>query len=560
MQSQYSDVDPDAGRPQPCYDENEARIVAGLFDPAYYLAANPDVRESKIDPLAHFLSTGWREGRNPSPDFNVAYYLKRNADVAASGINPLIHYAWAGAKEGRLPRRPLDAMRGVLESLRPPSARAGDWVPAIDPTAPLDRSVLARRLASVIAAGSALAVSVSHDDYERNFGGVQNVIRHEQIAFRQMHWSYLHLSPAVPLPILAGTASAADFRFSIRLGNDWLGVARATDLIACLTELGGNDRMILLIVHHFLGHAPEVLRQLAQVAADPVIVWTHDYFTLCPSFNLLRNDVRFCGAPPVVSAACGICAYGPERVDHLTRIRGFFDAVRPVVLAPSAAALDLWERKADLPYREAHVRPLARLTFAPGAPRPTRDDPTQPIRVAHVGMRTVPKGWPIFQELAQRFARHPDYAFFQLGTPRGVPLPGSIRNIEVQTSREQPDAMIEAIAAHAIDVVVSWSLWPETFCLAAHEALAAGAFVVARRGAGHIATAIETNAPEQGHVVQDEASLFALFEDGGLKRLLATAQRRRGVLIAESGSTPWARRSFRDWDRLRSEQPAVVYD
>lgn len=38
-----------------------------FFDPAYYLASNPDVAASGMDPLVHYLLTGRVEGRSPTP-------------------------------------------------------------------------------------------------------------------------------------------------------------------------------------------------------------------------------------------------------------------------------------------------------------------------------------------------------------------------------------------------------------------------------------------------------------------------------------------------------------
>ena len=72
-----------------------------LFDPAYYLLNNPDVRDADIDPLLHFIDYGWKEGRNPSQKFNTRYYLETNPDVKLSGVNPLVHYLQHGQKEGR---------------------------------------------------------------------------------------------------------------------------------------------------------------------------------------------------------------------------------------------------------------------------------------------------------------------------------------------------------------------------------------------------------------------------------------------------------------------------
>ncbi|OWV29272.1 hypothetical protein [Halomonas campaniensis] len=74
------------------------------FDAKWYLAQYPDIaRDSKMsaNPARHYLLMGGFEGRNPSPGFDSAYYLQHNPDVVESGINPLVHYLKFGEKEQR---------------------------------------------------------------------------------------------------------------------------------------------------------------------------------------------------------------------------------------------------------------------------------------------------------------------------------------------------------------------------------------------------------------------------------------------------------------------------
>lgn len=75
--------------------------VEAIFDAAYYLRQYPDVAVAGADPLPHFLSTGWAEGRNPCALFDTELYLERSPDVAQEGLNPLVHYVKSGALEGR---------------------------------------------------------------------------------------------------------------------------------------------------------------------------------------------------------------------------------------------------------------------------------------------------------------------------------------------------------------------------------------------------------------------------------------------------------------------------
>jgi len=48
-----------------------------LFDAGFYLAANPDVRASRMDPLDHFLAHGIIEGRRPSRHLTAAQVEQR---------------------------------------------------------------------------------------------------------------------------------------------------------------------------------------------------------------------------------------------------------------------------------------------------------------------------------------------------------------------------------------------------------------------------------------------------------------------------------------------------
>ena len=76
-------------------------ILAQEFDGDFYLRSNPDVRAAQLDPLSHFIETGWREGRDPHPLFDSAFYISNNIDVATGDLNPFYHYLTIGRAEGR---------------------------------------------------------------------------------------------------------------------------------------------------------------------------------------------------------------------------------------------------------------------------------------------------------------------------------------------------------------------------------------------------------------------------------------------------------------------------
>ena len=73
----------------------------GLFDEDFYCVHNPDIVERELDPVLHFATWGWKEGRRPHPAFDPKFYLDTNPDVVALGTNPLLHYVQCGIYEGR---------------------------------------------------------------------------------------------------------------------------------------------------------------------------------------------------------------------------------------------------------------------------------------------------------------------------------------------------------------------------------------------------------------------------------------------------------------------------
>ncbi|MDP1665896.1 MAG: methyltransferase domain-containing protein [Methylobacter sp.] len=104
-------------------EQTELIDSSNLFNSAWYLEQNPDVAEAEINPLAHYLSNGAVECRNPNPLFDNCWYLEQNPDVAEAGINPLVHYLSNGAAEVRDPG-PLFDSRWYLEQ-NPDIAEAG---------------------------------------------------------------------------------------------------------------------------------------------------------------------------------------------------------------------------------------------------------------------------------------------------------------------------------------------------------------------------------------------------------------------------------------------------
>jgi O-antigen biosynthesis protein len=94
----------------------EGRDPHALFDTRFYREKNPEVMQSGLSPLFHFIERGAPAGRSPHPLFDTAYYLKKYPDVAAAGMNPLTHYLTYGAKDGRNPSPLFDTAYYLMKN------------------------------------------------------------------------------------------------------------------------------------------------------------------------------------------------------------------------------------------------------------------------------------------------------------------------------------------------------------------------------------------------------------------------------------------------------------
>lgn len=74
----------------------------GLFDPEWYCATYPDVAQTGLDPMWHFVKYGLDLDRRPGPGFDPKFYRERYRDVGQSGDVALRHYLRHGRGEGRL--------------------------------------------------------------------------------------------------------------------------------------------------------------------------------------------------------------------------------------------------------------------------------------------------------------------------------------------------------------------------------------------------------------------------------------------------------------------------
>lgn len=501
------------------------------FDAQYYGHKNPDVIQAGLDGLHHYCAIGWREHRDPAPWFKTSFYLNTYDDVRASGLNPFFHYLMYGEAEGRHPANKGDEKLALLASLRD---KQRPDLPELNAVSNDRGSLIEAMEVSIRDNKNGTIVSLSHTSYIDTVAGTELFLGKEQIRFNDAGYSYIHLSPMESSDYIYETAVQQSF-LKLVLDGRFVGVFSADVIVSVLGDnrrLLGNYRSF--VVHSLLGHSIETVMNIHDVLnADQSFFWLHDYSSLCSGYNLIRNHVEFCGAPPVGSLACRICIFGNERLRRVEQMKRLFSHIPFIVLSPSLAALEIWERSFESNGVASEVVPHSTLELGPNYAVQRSD--TAPVKVAFVGYPVEHKGWRVFAGIVNASRFNSRIKFFHFVSD-GFAHDGNkyIQRVHAEVKADSQKTMVDLLVENEIDIVVMPSIWPETFSFVTYEAIAAGCTVLALRDSGNVAAVVEKLGV--GVVFENQNELMKYVKDNDRLRSSLTPSRQLYTLVF-NGST-----------------------
>ncbi|MFI8666224.1 hypothetical protein ACIGGE_07300 [Qipengyuania sp. NPDC077410] len=498
-----------SGKADPLIESQVFKVVQQSFDKDFYLTNYPDVEQAGVEPIQHYLRNGWLENRDPSLTFSTKYYLDNNPDVVDAGVNPFYHFLVTGRAEGRVGRHELGFRWDILSKLKPVAEQIAEYKSFRNPARLSDRRILAKALTDQLGQYAKLILSFSHDDYTHNIGGVQLLLRRELRELQARGLLQLHFFPIHPLPFL--DVSGDTIELGVLLNGMEVGIFTAKDICAVFADLTLPETTF--VIHSLLGHNVEqTISILKEAGAEFGYHWIHDYAALYNNYKLLRNDVEYCGLPREGTVAWDLCEFARADFSQADEFAKLFGQFKVEVLAPSEAALKIWK---DSGLHDVHASRIVRhvelkeITSTPG-----RGSGYTPLKIGFLGYPADHKGWSVFQNLVLKLAEDTRYEFYHLGKSRRGGLP--VEFCEVSASEAQPDLMRTAVAAVELDIALTWSIWPETFCLTAYEALAGGAALITNPCAGNIVDVIDQTG--EGEIFADENALQHAFTSGNVMK------------------------------------------
>lgn len=362
-----------------------------------------------------------------------------------------------------------------------------------------------------------IAIVVHDDLFAAVVGGTTYHIR-DLIQELQHDFVFYVITPAATQ--VRVTSFVDGIVHAITLGND--------DYARMLVELNPS----IIHIHHLMNFPPSFINALIDWQGQKIYT-IHDYYGVCPQYNLVNYRQVYCGVPePDECDRCAMKLFGTgfSTVDTQRRIfQRLVDSVSTVV-APSRAALDVFRKAISVPPEKSRViqHPMVshkygssanRLLASPEKPVPSvldvadndhtklsKNTPSRAsnhkslaksladlnkeaaakekaslfrlekanLRVGFVGYNSPHKGTALLQGIVTACSADP-IMFVALGD---IGKAIEDRKNIITTSLYRREEAVSLIKKYLLDVVIVTSNWPETFCYTVSEAWMAGVPVI----------------------------------------------------------------------------------
>ncbi len=228
----------------------------------------------------------------------------------------------------------------------------------------------------------------------------------------------------------------------------------------------------LVHVQHTIHSGWEVV-VAAHTLALPVIYTVHDYYALCPDYNLIGPEGVFCQLPP--TAACEQCLarkpaiHVPSIDEWRQQSQRALEMVDCVVF-PLRSSRDLFQSQMLIPSDRVIEHGISVETVAgPSAWSPS---------LAIIGYAGVAKGRPLLSQLIPQLV-HRGYRIHLFGSEQTHwPALSGLPHVTFHGMYLGSEALIAQLAESGVAAAVFASPWPETFNLTVSEAWAAGLPIV----------------------------------------------------------------------------------
>lgn len=379
----------------------------------------------------------------------------------------------------------------------------------------------------------------SHTSYLKSMGGTEKYIHEQAVHLKQQQIGMIQIYPGQSYSLLN---TRTDTYYGVIVDDQFRGFYSVEEIGEWLSSHAARVKEVY--THHLLNWQIVDYLKLLQRAeartAPPHFFFMHDFFALCSSYHMiyepdLNQTVQVVREPSSciaeISAAPGRIAPICESCTHGATLEEWRRAIRPVleradqIVAPSRFAGDT----AITVYPEfaEKVRVREHLVFdqkqVVHKPKPEH----RKLRLAYLGYKMNNKGWLTWERLYKNEALGRIYEFHHIGSQERYAQQVAVHSYSFL--KEGTMGATDLMIAQDIDLVLLWSIVPESYSYTLQEAIAAGIPVLTSPKSGNIAATLDAH-PELGKVLAGESELHQFLLDAESVRSYVSGDRARYTL------------------------------
>ena len=156
--------------------------------------------------------------------------------------------------------------------------------------------------------GAGYVICLVHADPRLVASGIEKYIADEAALLREKQVSMLCLFP-FPTRRSRALNERLSAYWGVVIDGKLCGFHGAEGVLGIVAGLRRMGRMPLEIqIHHLVHCDPGRVARLLQGIPVAVKLFLHDFYTVCPQYNLLRNGSAYCGAELPSPEKCAGCA------------------------------------------------------------------------------------------------------------------------------------------------------------------------------------------------------------------------------------------------------------
>lgn len=341
---------------------------------------------------------------------------------------------------------------------------------------------------------------IEHDDYLLGLGGVQKYI-YEQTSY--LVDSGVHVINIFPykLKLFSRTLNL----YGIYLNKCFYGYYTINFIINTVIK---NDNLISVFLHHLKGWNKKdytiLLKYLKEYDIEKKL-FIHDFYYITPSIDKVYSNLdEFYN----VNDEFELIDFAPNNdiKEWNEAFNILFDTFKEIVV-PSEYFRNVICK--NITFYNSNIKVIPHLKLKEYGKRSIGNN--EVVRIAFLGYKALFKGWNTWEKILNN-CKNLDYQFYHIGS-RFNKIEGNVQYMTYSYKDNGINTAPIILNNNKIDIVILWSLLPESYSYTFYEAIASGCFIITSKLSGNIAYEVNRLGTDFGIVLDNEESLISLLND-----------------------------------------------